>query len=147
MKHYNHKAARSDAQLKKMQELSEEGICAFCPENIDRAEGKVLFFTDHWMVKENGFPYEHTKLHLLLVPKVHAATVSALPKDSQAEFLSVVAQCEKLYKLDSYALGMRSGDMRRNGGSVEHIHAHLIVGDTDDPKHEPVRFKMSNRPD
>lgn len=147
MAKYNNQAARSQEQLEKMKELAARGVCAFCPENIHEAEGKIVFETQEWIVKYNGYPYEGTKLHLILIPTMHVKTVSELPAAIRAEFLNVVEQCEKWFDLKSYALAMRAGDMRYNGGSVEHIHAHIVVGDTNDPKHQPVRFKMSNRPD
>lgn len=146
MSHYNNKSARSEAQLKHMQDLARRKICIFCPENIHEDKNKIEIETAHWLVKKNSYPYEHTKLHLILIPKKHVKTISELPTESMSEFLALVAACENKYKLASYAVGIRSGDMRLNGGSIEHLHAHLVVGDTNNPDHRPVRFKMSNRP-
>lgn len=147
MAQYHKKAARSDEQLKEMERLSKAGICIFCPENISQDTEKIELETDHWMLKKNRYPYEQTKYHFILIPKQHAKDVSELPINAQEEFLPLVARVAKKYKLKSYAVAMRSGDMRYNGGSIEHIHAHLVVGDTDDPNHQPVRFKLSSRPD
>lgn len=147
MKQYHYKAARSQAQLKEMERLAKAGICIFCPEHIHQDTQKIEIETKEWMVKKNRYPYERTKLHLILIPKKHIKTLSELPKAAQDEFIPLVAEIEKKYKLTSYGLGIRSGDMRFNGGSIEHLHMHLVVGDTDDPNHEPVRFKMSSRPD
>jgi len=146
MSQYNPKVARSKAQLEKMQDLIKRGVCIFCPEHIHEDSEKIQIETKHWMVKKNSYPYERTKLHILLIPRVHVSTVSKLPKAAKAEFVDLIAKCEKHFKLTSYALGMRAGDMRYNGGSMEHLHAHIVVGDTDDPNHEPVRFKMSSHP-
>lgn len=147
MSGYNHKEARLPKQAKQMKDLAKRGVCAFCPENIyTETRTAIDVETDHWFVKGNDYPYERTKLHLLIIPKQHAATISHLSKATQEEFLPLVAQLEEQFDLMSYAIGFRSGDMHRNGGSVEHIHAHVIVGDTDDPNHEPVRFKVSSRP-
>jgi hypothetical protein len=49
------------------------------------------------------------------------------------------------YGYPSEALIGRSGDMRRNGGSVEHLHLHYIVGNTDNLEHEEIRFKVSSQ--
>jgi diadenosine tetraphosphate (Ap4A) HIT family hydrolase len=147
-KQYNRSGARVDAQLKRMEDLEARGVCAFCPENLaDETTSPIVLETDHWVVKDNDFPYERTKHHLLLIPKIHKSTVSELPPDVQADFLPTVATIEEMYALGSFAVAMRSGDMRLNGGTVDHIHAHIIVGDTDDPNHEPVRFKVSSRPE
>jgi len=144
---YNFGAARSEAQLADMKDLDGRGICIFCPEHIREDKNKLVLETEYWMVKPNSFPYKNTKLHLLIIPKAHVPTINELPAKAQNLFLSVVAQLEKTYKLDSYAIGMRAGDMRYNGGSIEHLHAHLVVGDTDMAEFEPVRFKMSSRID
>jgi ATP adenylyltransferase len=143
---YNFAAARSDEQLKDMQNLDSRGVCIFCPEHIGEDKQELLIDTDSWMVKENSYPYKDTKLHLLLVPKEHVSTISKLSLAAQKEFLPLVSKCERKFKLTSYALAIRSGDMRRNGGSIEHLHVHIVVGNTDNPDHEPVRFKMSSRP-
>jgi diadenosine tetraphosphate (Ap4A) HIT family hydrolase len=75
---------------------------------------------------------------------VHIKTISKLSPAARAEFLDVVKRIEIKYKLKSYAIGMRSGNMRFNGGSVEHIHAQIIVGDITKIDHQPIKFKMSN---
>lgn len=147
MAQYHNKAARSEDQLKEMQRLAGQGICIFCPENIHQDSEKVELETDHWMLKKNRYPYKNTKYHLILIPKKHVKNISELSDAAQREFLPFAARCAQKYKLKSYAVAMRSGDMRYNGGSIEHIHAHLVVGDTDDPNHQPVRFKLSSRPD
>jgi len=144
---YNFEAARSEEQRQDMIDLDNRGICIFCPEHIQDDGSEIFFDTDYWIVKENKYPYKDTKAHLVLVPKEHVATISQLSKEAMEEFLSVVSQCETKFKLSSYAVGIRSGDMRFNGSSIEHLHAHIVSGDTDNPKHEPVRFKMSSRPD
>ncbi|MDO8591905.1 MAG: HIT family protein [bacterium] len=147
MSQYNPKVARTPAQLEKMKDLMKRGVCIFCPKYIHEDLEKVEIETDYWMVKKNAYPYEGTRLHILLIPKAHVSIFSKLPKPAQAEFVGLVVRCEKHYKLVSYAMGIRAGDMRFNGGSIEHLHAHIVVGDTDNPKHEPVRFKMSHRSD
>ncbi len=147
MSHYHHTAARSEEQLRKMRDLEARGVCMFCPEHIHReAKGTVEFESDNWIVKKNDFPYANSKLHLLIIPKFHVSLIERLPKAAREELLDVITKCSKRHKLKSYAIAMRVGDMRYNGGSIEHLHAHLVVGDVDDPAHEPVRFKMSSRP-
>lgn len=144
---YNNAQARTPEQLQKMKQLAKRGICAFCYEHIRHETIEPIELeTEHWFVKKNDYPYERTKLHLMLIPKLHVHTISELAKEIQVSFLPLVTQLERQYHLTSYALGLRSGDMHYNGGSVEHLHAHLIVGDPTHPDPEPVRFKMSSRP-
>lgn len=147
MSYYNENAARSKAQLKNMQDLVKKGICIFCPEYIREDKHKLELETTHWMVKRNSYPYKNTRLHLLVIPKAHVRVLSDLSKGAQQEFLAVVSRLEEKFKLKSYAVGFRAGDFRYNASSIEHLHAHLVVGDTDNPNHKPVRFKMSSRTD
>lgn len=146
-KAYNLEAARQEQQINRMQNLAARGICAFCPEYIqNETDSPIEIETKHWVVKKNDYPYERTKLHLLLIPKLHVQTLADLPVTAQQELIPTIVKAAQLHHLDSYAVGIRSGDMRYNGGSVEHLHAHLIVGDPEHADAEPVRFKMSSRP-
>lgn len=145
MTKYNQQAARVPAQKAQMRDLESRGVCAFCPEHISKETREpVELETRHWLVRKNDYPYKNTSLHLLLVSKTHVKSVSELSQPAQAEFLSVITKVEKKFGLKSYAVGMRSGDMHFNGGSVEHLHAHIVVGDSN--ASESVRFKMSSRP-
>lgn len=144
---YNYNAARSSKQLEKMVGLAKRGVCIFCREHVEReCTEPIEYETGHWYVKKNDFPYEHTLHHLLIIPKQHYKSISELPVSARSEFFEAVSCIEKAYMLKSYALGLRSGDIHHNGGSIEHLHAHLIVGDTSARDHEPVRFKMSSKP-
>jgi diadenosine tetraphosphate (Ap4A) HIT family hydrolase len=146
-KGYNLDVARHEEQVKQMTDLMERGVCAFCRENIENEQKEPIEVeTEHWVVKKNDYPYENTRLHLLLISKQHVSSVAQLPAEARHDFTDVISQLEQDRKLTSYTVGMRSGDMRFTGSSVEHLHAHLVVGDTDNPNHEPVRFKMSSRP-
>jgi diadenosine tetraphosphate (Ap4A) HIT family hydrolase len=146
-KKYNLNTARYAKQREQMVELEKRGVCAFCREDMENEMREPIELeTEHWVVKKNDYPYERTKLHLLVIPKKHVKTLSELGGPARKDFLDTVEKVEKKWKLTSYSIGIRSGDMRYNGGSVEHLHAHIVVGDTDDPEHEPVRFKMSARP-
>lgn len=144
---YNLATARSDKQKQQMQELQARAVCAFCPENIETEQKEPIeLTTKHWLVKKNDYPYEQTKLHLLIIPKEHVATLGHLSQEALLEMPEVIVAVEKQWQLTHYAVGIRSGDMHRTGGSVEHLHGHIVVGDTDEPNHEPVRFKMSSKP-
>jgi len=143
---YNLEAFRSQDHRDEMVRLDKAGICIFCPEHIHQDEEKVEEETANWMVKKNRYPREGSKISLLFIPKKHIKTISELDKQAMNQLLALVSKYEKKYKLDSYAIVIRSGDMRYNGGSMEHLHVHLVVGDTDDPNHEPVRYKLSSRP-
>jgi ATP adenylyltransferase len=144
---YNHAEARLKTQALRMKDLESRGICAFCRENVEtETTSPIEIETVNWVVKANDYPYERTKLHLLIIPKKHVKTVSELSFGAQQELMPLIADVEKHYDLKSYAFALRSGDMRYNGGSVEHLHAHLIVGGLKNQDDEPVRFKVGTLP-
>lgn len=144
-KGYDLRHARVRAQTKKMEELIRLGVCAFCEEHFESFhDHPIEFETPHWLVSKNDYPYEGAALHLLLVARKHVTTLAELSPEARADFLEVVARIEREWKLPSYAIGMRVGDPELNGSTVEHLHGHVVVGATDEPDHEPVRFKMSS---
>jgi ATP adenylyltransferase len=136
---------RSDEQLARMRQLEAAGICLFCPGTIEARTDRLLS-TPQWTVLPNDFPYRGTRLHLLLVPREHVADLVDLSPEAQADLWPTLAQVRERYHLDYYGLGARNGDPRYTGGTVEHLHLHLIVGDVEDPGHQPVRLKLSSRP-
>lgn len=143
---YNLNTARSKVQLQQMKNLIDRDICAFCPENIEKEQREPIeLSTDFWIVKKNDYPYDNASLHLLLISKNHVKTFADLTKQAQANFAYTISEVEKKWGLNSYALGMRSGNFKFNGGSVEHLHAHIVVGSVDEPDHTPIRFKMSSK--
>ncbi len=144
---YNLQAGRTPEQLEQMKRLQESGICAFCPEYLATEHREPIEIrTNYWVVTKNDYPYKRTKLHLLLIPLKHVKTLSELNSEALHDLTDTIVMIEKKWGLKSYAVISRSGDMRYNGGSVEHLHTHIVVGDVDDPDPEPVRFKVSSRP-
>ena len=148
MSDYNFDTARVQAQKEKMERLARENICAFCPQHLaEFHDNPVEFQTKYWVVTKNDYPYENASVHLLIIPTEHVSTVSELSEAAQAEYLKVVSRVEKEFALKSYGIAMRSGDFRYNGGSVKHLHAHVLVGDFTDPdNHQKLKFKFSSVP-
>lgn len=144
---YNIDNARHAQQSEQMKDLAERGVCAFCWEHFDNEHREPIELkTDHWIVTKNDYPYDRTSLHLILIPREHVGTLSELSQATLHDLTDTIVAVEKKWQLTHYGVGIRSGDMRYTGGTVEHLHAHIIVGDIDDPEHEPVRFKVSSRP-
>lgn len=142
--------ARTAEQSAEMERLERLGVCLFCPDDIKGHERQqVLWETAHWIVTPNEFPYQGTRLHLLLVPKFHATDMIDLPAESQADFWAVLSEVRERYGLTSYGLGVRNGDCRFTGGTIRHVHAHVLVGDEAAPAEEfvPVRMRFSSTPD
>lgn len=137
---YNHSAARTDEQRAEMERLESARECHFC--SSERL-GEILLESAHWFVVKNTFPYANTALHLLVVPKKHYLTSSEMPSEFKQSYLEMVAEIEAHFQLEAYSQFMRVGTMTRTGASIAHLHAHIIVGDSDAPDFEPVRVKLA----
>jgi ATP adenylyltransferase len=135
---------RTPEQLAEMQRLEAAGICLFCPKPL-REEGthEILWEGAHWTLTPNAYPYKGTTLHLLLLPHDHVTDLADLPEPAQLEFFQALRWTRTHYALTHYGLGVRNGDCRHTGGTIRHLHAHLLVGDPA-PQAPPVRFRMSS---
>ncbi len=143
---YNLAAARSEEQRSYMAQLEQDGICIFCPQYFDEYHREPIEDEGaHWVVTKNDYPYKGALHHLLIVPRLHVAALDELPDEAGSELIRLIRRIKQRYREPSEALVGRSGDMRLNGGSVEHFHIHFVVGNTSDPDHEPIKFKVSSR--
>jgi diadenosine tetraphosphate (Ap4A) HIT family hydrolase len=138
--------ARTPEQLAEMKRLDEAGICLFCPAHLRRhPRQRVLLDTRHWTATANEFPYPGTSLHVLLVPHQHAADLLDLPGEVRDDFWTALAAVARGNGLSHYGLGIRNGDCRLTGATIEHVHAHVLVA-SGDPSAPPVRMRFSGRP-
>jgi ATP adenylyltransferase len=138
---------RHAEQLAEMQRLEAAGICLFCPESLrDHAKHEVLFETRHWSVTPNAYPYNGTKLHLLVIPRRHVNDMLDLDDEAGADFWAVLRLIRDRYNLDYYGLGVRNGNCSYTGATIRHVHAHVLVGDESAEPEVPVRMKFSSRP-
>ncbi|GAA3774588.1 HIT family protein [Streptomyces phyllanthi] len=142
--------ARTAEQAAEMRRLDGLGICLFCPDVIRRHEKqKILWETEEWIVTPNEFPYAGARLHLLLIPKRHVTDFVDLCAEARDDFWEVLASVKREYALDHYGLGVRNGDCRYTGGTIRHLHVHVLVGEGEEsPADEftPIRMKLSSSP-
>jgi diadenosine tetraphosphate (Ap4A) HIT family hydrolase len=136
---------RVDEQLAEMRRLEGEGVCLFCPEYLSTSP-EVLHRTAGWTVVPNRYPYRETRLHLLLVPDEHVTDMAELSELAQRDFWAVLRWAKLHYGLAHYGLAARNGDSEYTGGTIRHLHIHLLQGDVDDPAHQGVRVRLSSRP-
>lgn len=139
---------RTEEQLAEMRRLEEAGICLFCPAALrSHADQRIAFETRHWAVTPNAFPYQGTKLHLLVVPHQHVNDMLDLDDEALADFWAALRQIRAHYGLDHYGLGVRNGNCSFTGATIAHVHAHILVGDPSLEPEVPVRMRFSSRPE
>jgi diadenosine tetraphosphate (Ap4A) HIT family hydrolase len=138
---------RTAEQLADMRQLEAQGVCLFCPAGLrSHTRQQILFQTRHWTVTPNEFPYPGTVLHLLLVPQQHATDLLDLDEAVRQDFWTALAAVRDRCGLGHYGLGVRNGDCRFTGATIRHVHAHVLVGDTDPDHAAVVRMRFSSRP-
>lgn len=136
--------ARTKEQVELMQKIKEDGVCPFCREHFTKYHPKpILKETDSWFFTENMSPYEGTKYHFIFVyKKAHVRFPSEITPESRADLFDLMSWAIDEYEIKGGSFFMRFGDTHYNGSSVEHLHAHLIVGDVDAPGHQSVKVKL-----
>jgi diadenosine tetraphosphate (Ap4A) HIT family hydrolase len=138
---------RTAEQLADMRQLEAQGVCLFCPAGLrSHTRQQILFQTRHWTVTPNEFPYPGTVLHLLLVPQQHATDLLDLDEAVRQDFWTALAAVRDRCGLGHYGLGVRNGECRFTGATIRHVHAHVLVGDTDPDHAAVVRMRFSSRP-
>ena len=136
---YHLDAARTEEQRARMRRLEAEGVCVFCAPHHETP----ILEREHWYVVENDFPYAGTTAHVLIVPKRHVRSFDELPDEAGAELWSIRRSLKARLDPVATATVERSGDMRYNGGSVEHLHVHFVA--LEEEPSTTVRFRVSAR--
>ncbi len=127
--------ARQPLQIENMKKIAEGGFCPFCPKNMKKFhEPPILKTGTYWYVTPNMYPYDNTVHHFLFVTCEHLTNTDQISAEAWSELQEHVAWLNQEFSIDSGTLLMRSGDMKKNGATVLHLHAQLIVGsDPDKP--------------
>jgi diadenosine tetraphosphate (Ap4A) HIT family hydrolase len=109
------------------------GGCVFCRLDPER----ILLESTHGVVLRDAFPVNPG--HLLVVPRVHVASLFQLPTEVQGELWDLVRQARALLaedlRPDGFTVGLNDGEAA--GQTVSHAHIHVIpryAGDVPDPR-------------
>lgn len=140
--HVNLEHTRTSEQKKVMEQIVHDGVCPFCQEHFLKYHTKpILKKGVYWMVTENAFPYNGARVHLLFV---HLDHLMHPPTSGNhlVDLFDLLAWAREKYGVLGGTLLLRFGENKYNGASVDHLHAHLIVGDADNPEHKGVRVKV-----
>jgi len=138
--------AREVAQWINMEQIFRDNVCPFCPEHLlTYHTPPIIRETDNWVVTANQYPYENTRVHLLLIRREHAERLSELNANDWRDIGELVQWAEREYKIGGGGFGFRFGNPALNGATVKHLHAHLLtanISDPSDPAYKSVRLKV-----
>ena len=138
--------ARTEEQRILMEQIIQDGVCPFCMEHLTKYHPKPLIrHTEHWVVTENISPYPNSRLHLMLISRVHVDIEEPweLPVGAMDETAEIIRWAIGRFNLESGALTMRFGRMAGAGASVQHLHLHLLSHDEN--AEGPVLFYIGNK--
>lgn len=139
---YDLAAARSADQRQRMEELEAAGVCVFCEEHVAEHQPEPIEHTgEHWYVTRNRYPYEGTAAHHLIVARRHVTSFDELPDEAGAELWSIKRMLKAQLEPAAVATVERSGNMLYSGGSVAHLHIHMVA--LNPSPSATVRFRVS----
>lgn len=141
---FDHKNARTGEQKKLMKKIESDGVCSFCYENFTKYHPKPIIKENHsWLLTTNMSPYEGTTHHFFFVYKTsHKLYPHEMTRDEHADLFELVSWVIEEYNIKGGSFFMRFGEAGWNGSSVEHLHAHLIVGVQDSENTEGLKVKL-----
>lgn len=136
--------ARTKEQVEVMSQIQKDGVCPFCYEHFMKYHSKpIRKETNLWLFTENMSPYEGTKHHFIFVyKKKHVTRLDEIPSTEIAALFDLIGEVLKEYEIDGGAVLIRFGKMSRTGGSVDHLHTHLIVGGERSEDAESLKVKV-----
>jgi len=141
--------ARTEQQLRAMEDIATRDICFMCPDNIPEFyedRGDLIEEGEHLYLVYNGYPYENAEVHIMAIPKQHVTTLAELSEAFMLEALDCFKKLEDTLGVTGGALAMRFGNPEETGATAHHLHIHFIVPSKDiGPGDEPVRFRMSRQ--
>lgn len=142
----NLKNVRIKEQHKVMKTAQEKGICPFCPDHFSESELRpVIKQGEYWHLRKNRWPYKNTQIHLLAIHNTHVEKLSEISPEAAKELFELAKWAEDEYQIVGGGIGLRFGDIQINGGTVLHLHAHIIaadITDKNDQNYQKVRFKV-----
>ena len=97
-----------------------------------------------WILTENQWPYENSKIHFLAIYKDHARDLVDISYEAGAELLELFQWVSLNYSVPGGAMVMRFGDMDYSAGTVGHVHAHFLQPDTQSATYKPLQFQIGH---
>lgn len=120
---------KRDDYVNVLNKILEEGSCPFCEENLLKHHQKpIIYKSKHWIITENSWPYKGTHYHFLFIPRVHVETIEDMSLEVWADLQKQYDKTVTERNVEGATLMIRSGHTNITGASVNHLHAHIIVG-------------------
>lgn len=120
--------------LEVLKKIENHGVCPFCSEHLATYHpNPILEERKHWKITNSAFPYKPARVHLLLIHKEHIEHIDELSEEAWNELHVIIVEQTKRLGIAGGTFLLRFGDTTFTGGSVTHLHAHLVQSDPSDP--------------
>lgn len=142
---FDHKNARTEEQKRLMEKIEADGVCSFCYEHFTQYHpNPIIKENTSWLLTTNMSPYEGTTHHFFFVYKTgHKRYPHEMTRDEHADLFELVSWVIQEHNIIGGSFFMRFGEAGWNGSSVEHLHAHLIVGSRESETTEGLKVKLA----
>jgi ATP adenylyltransferase len=128
---------------KVIDQIKNDGVCPFCPENFMKYhKNPIIHDGNYWVLTSNMYPYEGAKHHALLVHKKHITTLAEVSDNAWLELKHVFDWYVREHNIPGGSFVMRFGDTRYTGASVQHLHANLVSSDGENPERKPILARI-----
>jgi diadenosine tetraphosphate (Ap4A) HIT family hydrolase len=125
--------ARNLEYRAQLEMINASGQCPFCPNGLtlnDPDETRLIILeNDYWIVKHNRHPLTGSRVHLVLIPKIHVTSAKNLPNEFRNELFSIINQMDRQFNATGSVVYFRQGDTNVTGATVHHMHAQYLVPD------------------
>jgi len=147
--HVDKKYAKTDSYREELERIEEVGGCPFCESSpsftFDPEIQPIIHRNKYWLVVKvrEGWEYENTKLHYLIVNRRHVEHFLQLKVEDMLALDMSQRWLIEHFGVDGGGFAMRFGPTRYTGASVNHLHVHFIVPEIDP---ETDRARVVNFP-
>ncbi len=136
--------ARVEEQVQVMTNIMVNAECPFCLENLRKYHKEpILKEGKYWLLTKNQWPYQYTSLHLLAIYKSHVVDLQDIEPAAGVELLELMTWAVKKFQVPGGGWAMRFGDSDYSAGTVNHIHAQLLVPDIQNPDYDTHPVKVT----
>lgn len=130
--------------VKVLEEIVAGGFCPFCEEHLFKHHPRpVLYKSKYWLVTENAWPYKGSRFHFLFIARPHIEATENMSSLMWTDLQKLYKKLVRENNIKGATLMMRSGDTKITGASVNHLHAHIIVGVPRTKTTKPIKALVS----
>jgi diadenosine tetraphosphate (Ap4A) HIT family hydrolase len=131
---------KRDEYVRVLDAIIAGGFCPFCEKNLFKHHREPLLYkSKYWLVTKNSWPYAGSRFHFLFITRAHIEKTEDMPPLVWADLQKLYRKLVQEHGIKGATLMIRSGDTKNTGASVNHLHAHVIVGSPRTKNTAPIK--------